>query len=125
MSDKLCPFCGGSECYSVDDYGDVSVACLYKTHGDTWNARPLEDALRARAEAAEAKADRYEDALQKIGNWAKAYPLDIFPEPDFKKVRAVLNVVGITLDSVSASNMRHVISGVEQIVSEALKGGEE
>ena len=59
MSDKLCPFCGGSECYSVDDYGDVSVACLYKTHGDTWNTRPLEDAANARAEAAETRlADR-------------------------------------------------------------------
>jgi len=57
MSDKLCPFCGGSECYSVDDYGDVSVACLYKTHGDTWNTRPIEDAANARAEAAESTLD--------------------------------------------------------------------
>ena len=82
-------------------------------------------AAEARAEAAEAKADRYEDALQKIDNWAKAYPLDVFPEPDLKRVREVLEAAGITLDSVSASNMRHVISGVERIVSEALKGGEE
>jgi hypothetical protein len=66
MSDKLCPFCGGSECYSVDDYGDVSVACLYKTHGDTWNARPLEDAANARAEAAEARAERLKTALMLI-----------------------------------------------------------
>jgi len=66
MSDKLCPFCGGSECYSVDDYGDVSVACLYKTHGDTWNTRPLEDAANARAEAAEARAERLKTALMLI-----------------------------------------------------------
>ena len=63
MSDKLCPFCGGSECYSVDDYGDVSVACLYKTHGDTWNTRPLEDAANARADAAEARVPELQAAL--------------------------------------------------------------
>lgn len=80
--------------------------------------------LRTRAEAAEAKADRYEDALQQIDNWAKAYPLDVFPEPDFKRVREVLEAAGITLDSVSASNMRHVIQGIEGMVQKALKGGE-
>ena len=62
------------------------------------------------------------DALQQIDNWAKAYPLDVFPEPDFKRVREVLEAAGITLDSVSASNMRHVIKGVERIVADALKG---
>ena len=79
----------------------------------------------ARAEAAEARAERYEGALQQIDNWAKAYPLDVFPEPDFKRVREALEAAGITLDSVSASNMRHVITGVARIVEKALKGGEE
>ena len=80
---------------------------------------------KERAEAAEARAERYEDALQQIDNWAKAYPLDVFPEPDFKRVREALEAAGITLDSVSASNMRHVITGVARIVEKALKGGEE
>lgn len=44
--DKLCPFCGGNDCYSVDDYGDVSVKCLYLSHGENWNTRPLEDKLQ-------------------------------------------------------------------------------
>ena len=74
------------------------------------------------AEAAEVKAEKYEDALKQIDNWAKAYPLDIFPEPDFTRVREVLEAAGITLDSVSASNMRRVIQGVERIVAEATTG---
>ena len=61
------------------------------------------------------------DALEDVSNWAKAYPLDIFPEPDFKRVRELLEVGGITLDSVSSSNMRHVINGVSGIVSDALR----
>ena len=82
------------------------------------------DAANARAEKAEARAERYEDALQQIHNWAKAYPLDVFPEPDFRRVREALEAAGITLDSVSASNMRHVITGIARIVEKALKGGE-
>jgi len=44
--------------------------------------------------------------------WSKAYPLDIFPEPDFKKAASVLKQHGMTLDSISASNMRHVLEGL-------------
>ncbi len=81
--------------------------------------------LQGVAQAAEARAEQYKDALHQIDNWAKAYPLDVFPEPDFKQVRAALEAAGITLDSVSASNMRHVIQDVEGMVRKALKGGEE
>jgi len=62
-----------------------------------------------------------EEALQRIDNWAKAYPLKVFPEPDFKKVAEVLKAAGISLDTVSASNMRHVISQVKEITKQALK----
>lgn len=51
-----------------------------------------------------------EFTLEHILNWAKAYPLEVFPEPDMKKARMGLASVGITLDAVSASNMRHVIT---------------
>jgi len=68
-----------------------------------------------------AERDRYEDALRKIENWANAYPLKVFPEPDFNKVRKLLKDGGISLDAVSASNMRHVIKGVKDIVAQALK----
>lgn len=53
-----------------------------------------------------------EEFTEWVEQWAEAYPLDIFPEPDLKKVRAALEGVGITLDAVSASSMRHVITRV-------------
>ena len=56
------------------------------------------------------------DKLQKIKNWIDAYPIKIFPEPDFKKAPKVLKENGMTLDSVSASNMRHVLSGIKDII---------
>lgn len=68
MSDELkpCPFCGGEACY-VDDIGmgvdeptkEIScehISCLpitVRVPISSWNARPIEDALRARAEKAE------------------------------------------------------------------------
>lgn len=66
------------------------------------------------------RIDELEEALQRIVQWSEAYPIDIFPEPDFKKVRELLAAGGITIDSVSASNMRHVVEGVGKIAREAL-----
>jgi hypothetical protein len=68
----------------------------------------------------EERADRYEEALQRIVQWSEAYPLDVFPEPDFRKAAELLKAGGITLDAVSASCMRHVVEGVGKIAREAL-----
>jgi len=67
------------------------------------------------------REERLEEALQSIVQWSEAYPLDIFPEPDLKKARALLEAGGITLDAVSAHCMRHVIEGVGKIAKEALQ----
>jgi hypothetical protein len=66
-------------------------------------------------------ADDMEDALREILAWSKAYPLDIFPEPDLVKARALLEAGGITLDAVSASAIRHAIEGVGKIARKALQ----
>jgi len=69
-------------------------------------------------------ADRIEElevALHQINSWSRAYPLRVFPEPDLKKVRELLEAGGITLDSVSASCMRHCVEGVGKIASDALQ----
>lgn len=55
--------------------------------------------------------------LDKINSWIEAYPLDIFPEPDLKKAAKILKENGMTLDAISASNMRHVLNGVSAIVN--------
>ena len=67
------------------------------------------------------KIDRLESALIEIYNWSLAYPLSVFPEPDFVKVRSLLEAGGITVDSVSASNIRFVVSRVAEIASKALE----
>lgn len=65
-------------------------------------------------------ADKWRLALEGIKRWADAYPLDIFPEPDFKKAHQLLVAGGMTLDGISASSMRHVVEGVGKIASDAL-----
>lgn len=82
------------------------------------------NAALAENEQLEIENARYEKALREIDNWARAYPLDIFPEPDFAIVNEVLKAAGLSLSCVSASNMRHVITRVEKITEAALKGGE-
>jgi hypothetical protein len=67
--------------------------------------------------------ERMQDALEQIVSWSKAYPLNIFPEPDLKKAHELLEAGGITLDAVSAHCMRHVIDGVGKIAREAARTG--
>ena len=67
--------------------------------------------------------ERMELALEQIDNWAKAYPLDVFPDPDFAKAHELLQAGGMTLDAISASNMRHVVEGVGEIARKALETG--
>lgn len=59
-------------------------------------------------------------ALEKILQWSEAYPLSVFPEPDFKKAAELLKAGGITLDAVSVSCMRYVVEGVGDIARAAL-----
>jgi hypothetical protein len=66
------------------------------------------------------KTEQYEEALQRIVQWSEAYPLAVFPEPDWKKAAALLHAGGISLDAVSAHCMRHVVEGVGKIAKEAL-----
>lgn len=71
-------------------------------------------------EALHNRIERLEAALHQIESWSRAYPLKVFPEPDWDKVREVLATGGLTLDAVSAGNMRHVIQGVGRIARDAL-----
>jgi len=73
---------------------------------------------------AELKAEntKLKKALNRIDTWAKAYPIESFSKPDLKKAAKVLKDSGMTLDAISADAMRHVLDGIKDIVSEALKG---
>jgi hypothetical protein len=72
-------------------------------------------------EKALVEVDRLRAALEQIVDWARAYPLGAFPEPDFAKARALLEAGGVTLDAVSASCMRHVVTEVAAIARRALE----
>jgi len=61
------------------------------------------------------RVNELEEAMDKIVQWSKAYPLSVFPEPDFKKAAQALKDYGMTLDTISAANMRHVLNGVIEI----------
>ena len=78
-----------------------------------------------RIEDLEAENARLRAALESIDQWSKAYPETVFPEPDFKLVAEALKRAGLSLDAVSASNIRHVIKGVGKIARAALNGGKE
>lgn len=60
------------------------------------------------------------EALERIREWADAYPTAVFAEPDWKRAATVLSAAGMSLGSISAANMKHAISGVGNIARAAL-----
>ncbi len=60
--------------------------------------------------------ENIQDKLGKILQWVEAYPLHIFPEPDFARAAQVLEDNGMTLDAISAHNMRYVLNGIKAII---------
>jgi hypothetical protein len=54
--------------------------------------------------------------VRDLEHWLDAYPLAVFPEPDLKKARALLEAGGMTLDSLSAWNFRHILRQVIDMV---------
>ena len=68
----------------------------------------------------EDRIDRLETALHQIVQWSEAYPVKVFPEPDWNKAAELLKAGGITLDAVSAHCMKHVIDEVGKIARAAL-----
>ena len=91
------------------------------------NRRMIQDGnvlhLAASLTRLEAEFEKMGAALNKIRIWADAYPLDMFPEPtkeDWKEIARLLKDNGYLLDSVSSSNMRHVINGVKALVEDVL-----
>ena len=96
-------------------------------HAVAWKpewGRPTEGftQLDSKEQALYDAAPRLLEALQRIETWSRAYPIKVFPEPDLKKAKKLLEEGGMTLDAISASNMRHVIEGVAEIAREALEG---
>ena len=74
-----------------------------------------------------AKYDTFKATLREIDDWANAYPVEVFPEPtkdNWKQAAEVLKANALSLDRISASNMRHVLSGIKKKVSKAIAEAE-
>lgn len=98
---------------------NAAFIAFMANHADSLIEAAQNSAKQAeRLAGAEEERDSATDALARIKQWCEAYPLDIFPEPDLKRAAEVLRAAGMTLGSISASNMRHVLSGVAKIASE-------
>lgn len=70
------------------------------------------------------RIEKLEDIFRKIDDWAKAYPLEVFPKPtkdNWKQAAEVLKANGLSLDRLSADNMRHVLSGIKGYCEQALE----
>ena len=97
-------------------YRAPSIADAHQWHKKARQAERYQAKLEASLEQMQAVVE----AMRRIVQWSEAYPLDVFPEPDFKKAHKLLKAGGMTLDAISASNMRHVVEGVGKIAKESL-----
>jgi hypothetical protein len=76
-----------------------------------------------RIAAMERAIETMESKLQEIVSWAESYPVDVFPEmkqADLQKARELLEAGGYTLDRLSASIMRRMITEVAPVAHEGL-----
>jgi uncharacterized protein (DUF779 family) len=91
--------------------------------GHTIKATPeIVETLEAFAKlVAEKEREHYDDLFEQIKGWCEAYPISVFPEPDFGKAHEVLKANGMTLDAISASNMKHVITQVQKMIDAAIR----
>ena len=101
-----------------DDLVKRHIEQLRLTGGDLADlCQPIADAI----DALTAERDQLREALEQIAQWSEAYPTEVFPEPDFARAAAALASSGMSIDAVSASNMRHATNGVGKIARAALK----
>lgn len=70
---------------------------------------------------AAAEREKYDALFGEIKEWSEAYPETIFPTPDWEKVRDALEMNGLTLDAVSAANMRHVLNLIQEMADQTIR----
>ena len=104
----------GRRCYdglgrgSVSDSEHIAIALL---------------AAEKRGEERErGRWEHVETVLFEIEQWCRAYPVKVFPEPDFTRAAELLAAGGMSLDAISASNMRHVLTSIEDNIAAIRQG---
>ena len=69
----------------------------------------------------EIERDRMKETLAEIQEWAKAYPIEVFPEPDLAAAHQALQAAGMSLDQVSAQVARIILGKIIAKVEKALE----
>jgi len=100
-------------CNESDDY---SWDC---NEIETWYGE-VKYILQSEYDALRAENEKLREAIGLLQNWANAYPLEMFPEPDMKLARKLLTDGGVSYDALNAYSMRHVINGVGRIIENVL-----
>jgi hypothetical protein len=59
----------------------------------------------------------HQKILNELTKWALSYPKDVFPEPDLIKAEELLKAGDMTLDSISACTIRHVMGRLNIIIN--------
>lgn len=70
----------------------------------------VSDGLTEKGKDQEAYAiDRAMEIVQVLQQWSQAYPLDIFPPPDWEQVHRALRQVDVSGSALAADCMRYVV----------------
>lgn len=83
----------------------------------------LIDAHPSKAVPDSGDVERMTDALERILQWAGAYPIDVFIPPtsdEMKRANEILAASGISYSAINAHVMRHVVDGVRGIAEQGL-----
>ncbi len=64
------------------------------------------------------RPDQMREALQRIADWADAYPLEQFPEQDLKKADQILKQHGISMSAMHGQWARNIVEGIGKIARE-------
>lgn len=80
--------------------------------------------LRKKVESLTAEIRQKDEALERIGQWCKAYPRTVFIEPTkegWARANEVLDAAEDcpSLTAISGSNMRHVVEGIQEVIDSA------
>ena len=96
---------------------DIMLHGVLNMPHELWNDGIIDKIQRhSRYVEASKRIEKLESKLDKIKDWCEAYPVSVFPEPDLEKAARVLKENDMRLDDISASNMRHVLDGVKNII---------
>jgi hypothetical protein len=93
----------GDEYASAFNNGVRAAIAMYDSYTAMHQASPIAEGI---------VSEEVEELLNELDGWEGAYPLSVFPEPDFARAAQLLKAGGMTLDAISASNMRHVVSKI-------------